>query len=71
MRRSARWRCLLIAPLAIFLLLIFVVPIGALLTRAAENPEVATALPHTGTALPSGTARRRRPTPPTPRSRRT
>ncbi len=42
---------LLIAPLAIFLFLIFVVPIGALLTRAAENPEVATALPHTGTAL--------------------
>ncbi len=31
---------LLIAPLAIFLLLIFVVPIGALLTRAAQNPEV-------------------------------
>jgi putative spermidine/putrescine transport system permease protein len=42
---------LLIAPLAIFLFLIFVVPIGALLTRAAENPEVATALPHTGAAL--------------------
>jgi ABC-type sugar transport system permease subunit len=42
---------LLIAPLAIFLFLIFVVPIGALLTRAAENPEVATALPHTGVAL--------------------
>jgi len=42
---------LLIAPLAIFLLLIFVVPIGALLTRAAQNPEVANALPHTLTAL--------------------
>jgi putative spermidine/putrescine transport system permease protein len=42
---------LFIAPLAIFLFLIFVVPIGALLTRAAENPEVATALPHTGAAL--------------------
>jgi len=38
---------LLIAPLAIFLLLIFVVPIGALLTRAVQNPEVAAALPHT------------------------
>lgn len=38
---------LLIAPLAIFLLLIFVVPIGALLTRAAQNPEVVSALPHT------------------------
>jgi putative spermidine/putrescine transport system permease protein len=44
---------LLIAPLAIFLLLIFVVPIGALLTRAAQNPEVANALPHTLTALSS------------------
>src|SRR5690242_11759596 len=38
---------LLIAPLAIFLLLIFVVPIGALLTRAVENPEIAGALPKT------------------------
>ncbi|MFM0076853.1 ABC transporter permease [Paraburkholderia sediminicola] len=42
---------LLIAPLAIFLLLIFVVPIGALLTRAAQNPEVVNALPHTLNAL--------------------
>ncbi|QYD72405.1 ABC transporter permease [Paraburkholderia edwinii] len=42
---------LLIAPLAIFLLLIFVVPIGALLTRAVQNPEIATALPRTGAAL--------------------
>jgi putative spermidine/putrescine transport system permease protein len=42
---------LLIAPLAIFLLLIFVVPIGALLTRAAQNPEVINALPHTLNAL--------------------
>ncbi|MDR5802233.1 MULTISPECIES: ABC transporter permease subunit [unclassified Caballeronia] len=41
----------LIAPLAIFLFLIFVVPIGALLTRAVQNPEVANALPHTGAAL--------------------
>nr|WP_241024694.1 ABC transporter permease [Burkholderia sp. Ac-20365] len=42
---------LLIAPLAIFLLMIFVVPIGALLTRAVQNPEIATALPHTVTIL--------------------
>src|SRR5260370_7166855 len=42
---------LLIAPLAIFLLLIFVVPIGALLTRAAHNPEIVTALPHTVSML--------------------
>src|SRR5215469_10853940 len=38
---------LLIAPLAIFLLLIFVVPISALLTRAVQNSEVVTVLPHT------------------------
>ena len=41
----------LVAPLAIFLLLIFVVPIGALLTRAVQNPEVADALPKTVVAL--------------------
>jgi putative spermidine/putrescine transport system permease protein len=38
---------LLIAPLAMFLLLIFVIPIGTLLTRAIENPEIAGALPRT------------------------
>ncbi|WP_206957342.1 ABC transporter permease [Trinickia acidisoli] len=42
---------LLIAPLAIFLLLIFVVPIAALLTRAVQNPEVADALPRTAAQL--------------------
>lgn len=42
---------LLIAPLAIFLLLIFVVPIAALLTRAVQNPEVAAALPKTAAQL--------------------
>jgi putative spermidine/putrescine transport system permease protein len=41
----------LIAPLAIFLLLTFVVPIGALLMRAVENPEIAATLPHTVAAL--------------------
>ncbi|WP_197388982.1 ABC transporter permease [Ralstonia pseudosolanacearum] len=41
----------LVAPLALFLLLIFVVPIGALLTRAVQNPEVADALPKTVAAL--------------------
>ena len=49
--RKRAMALLLIAPLAIFLLLIFVVPIGALLTRAAQNPEVANALPHTLSAL--------------------
>lgn len=42
---------LLIAPLAIFLLLVFVVPIGALLQRAVRNPEVADGLPKTVVAL--------------------
>ncbi|WP_038784171.1 ABC transporter permease [Burkholderia pseudomallei] len=42
---------LLVAPLAIFLLLVFVVPIGALLTRAVQNPEIAMALPRTVAAL--------------------
>ncbi|HJW54507.1 MAG TPA: ABC transporter permease [Burkholderiaceae bacterium] len=41
----------LIAPLMLFLLITFVVPIALLLKRAIENPEVATALPHTVTAL--------------------
>ncbi|MBC7859417.1 MAG: ABC transporter permease [Burkholderiaceae bacterium] len=41
----------LIAPLAIFLLLTFVVPIAALLMRSVENPEVAATLPHTVAAL--------------------
>ena len=41
----------LIAPLAIFLMLTFVVPIAALLMRAVENPEVAATLPKTVQAL--------------------
>ena len=41
----------LIAPLAIFLMITFVVPIAVLLKRAVENPEVATTLPHTVAAL--------------------
>lgn len=38
-------------PLLVFLLLTFLVPIAALLKRAVENPEVATALPRTVAAL--------------------
>ncbi|WP_059826517.1 ABC transporter permease [Burkholderia ubonensis] len=49
--RKRAMALLLVAPLAIFLLLIFVVPIGALLTRAVQNPEIATALPKTVAAL--------------------
>ncbi|HAT32862.1 MAG TPA: polyamine ABC transporter substrate-binding protein [Janthinobacterium sp.] len=41
----------LIAPLAIFLMLTFVVPIAALLMRAVENPEVVGTLPKTVAAL--------------------
>jgi putative spermidine/putrescine transport system permease protein len=51
----------LIAPLAIFLMITFVVPIALLLQRAVENPEVATALPHTVATL---TAWDRKSTPP-------
>ncbi|AIC90525.1 binding--dependent transport system inner membrane component family protein [Burkholderia thailandensis USAMRU Malaysia  len=49
--RKRAMALLLVAPLAIFLLLVFVVPIGALLTRAVQNPEIATALPRTVAAL--------------------
>lgn len=38
-------------PLLVFLLLTFLIPIGALLRRAVENPEVANALPRTVEAL--------------------
>src|SRR6059058_3771799 len=38
-------------PLLVFLLLTFLIPIGALLKRAVENPEVANALPRTVSAL--------------------
>ena len=38
-------------PLLIFLAVTFLVPLGALLVRAIENPEVADALPRTGKAL--------------------
>lgn len=41
----------LIAPLAIFLLITFIAPIGILLLRAVQNPEVAVTLPHTTAAL--------------------
>jgi putative spermidine/putrescine transport system permease protein len=40
-------------PLLVFLALTFLVPLGALLVRAVENPEVADTLVHTGKALSS------------------
>ncbi|MFT0547684.1 ABC transporter permease [Allopusillimonas ginsengisoli] len=41
----------LIAPLALFLLVIFIIPIAMLLFRAVDNPEVIQRLPHTLVAL--------------------
>jgi len=55
LRRAERLKKLkygaLIAPLALFLLLTFLWPIGALLMRSIENPEVPEALPQTLRAL--------------------
>ncbi len=48
-------------PLLVFLALTFLVPLGALLVRAVENPEVADTLVHTGRAL-SGWDRKALPT---------
>jgi len=47
-----RWKALaLIAPLFLFLLAVFLVPIAILLTRAVDNREVAAVLPKTAAAL--------------------
>ena len=47
-----RWMAIaLTLPLLVFLLVTLLVPIGALLVRAVENPEVARSLPLTGAAL--------------------
>jgi putative spermidine/putrescine transport system permease protein len=55
LRRDARHRTatalILVLPLALFLLLTFLVPIGALLWRAVDNPEIARAVPRTVAAL--------------------
>ena len=50
-RRRKQMAVALTLPLLVFLLLTFLVPIGALLKRAVENPEVADVLVHTGKAL--------------------
>lgn len=52
----AQWRrrataIALTLPLLLFLCVVLLIPIGALLIRAVENPEVANALPQTGRAL--------------------
>lgn len=50
-RRKRAFAISLTLPLLVFLLLIFLVPIGALLIRAVENPEVASTLSRTGEVL--------------------
>ena len=51
-KRHGQWRAFaLTLPLFGFLLLTFLLPIGVLLKRAVENPEVANALPRTVAAL--------------------
>ena len=50
-RRKKAFAISLTLPLLVFLLAIFIVPIGALLIRAVENPEVASTLNHTVNAL--------------------
>jgi putative spermidine/putrescine transport system permease protein len=50
-RRKKAFAISLTLPLLIFLLVTFIVPIGALLMRAVENPEVAGTVPHTVAAL--------------------
>ncbi len=50
-RRRKALAVSLTLPLLVFLLVIFLVPIGALLVRAVENPEVANTLGRTGAAL--------------------
>lgn len=49
-RRTVR-ALVLVGPLALFLLVIFVIPIASLLTRAVDNPEVIHTLPRTLQAL--------------------
>ena len=50
-RRKRLFSISLTLPLLVFLVVIFIVPIGALLIRAVENPEVANTLGRTGAAL--------------------
>lgn len=50
-RRKKMRALALTLPLLVFLMVFFLVPLGSLLIRAVENPEVADALPRTGKAL--------------------
>jgi putative spermidine/putrescine transport system permease protein len=52
LKRKGRMKALLlVAPLMLFLIAIFVLPIGILLTRSVDNSEVAETLPNTARAL--------------------
>lgn len=46
-RRRKRRAIVLVAPLVVFLLIIFVIPIGALLFRAVDNPDILARMPTT------------------------
>ena len=50
-RRQTRMAMLLVAPLFLFILISFALPILTLMTRAVSNPEVSTNLPNTLAAL--------------------
>jgi len=50
-RRKKAFAISLTLPLLVFLLAFFIVPIGALLVRAVENPEVASTLRQTVAVL--------------------
>ncbi|MFO7647980.1 ABC transporter permease [Halomonas campaniensis] len=55
LRRAERMRKLravaLVAPLALFLVIVFVVPIGSMLWRSVDNSELASVMPRTAVAL--------------------
>lgn len=50
-RRNRLKSLALIAPLVLFLLLIFLLPMGLMLKKSIENPDVATLIPRTSSAL--------------------
>lgn len=50
-RKQSLRALLLVGPLALFLLIVFIIPITSLLTRAVDNPEVINTLPRTLQAL--------------------
>jgi putative spermidine/putrescine transport system permease protein len=55
LRRSERLRkgqaALLIAPLFLFLLVFFLMPIAGMLLRSVDNPELRTVMPHTAALI--------------------